>query len=664
MGDNNVNGKNFFGNLLSTVNQVSSTVAQTSEQLLNSFNKTSEMPGLLGELQKIANNLNEITQLSNNQLSEEVQAFVSWLRQKDKGPVEVETISAEKNPTGQPLTLVRLKETGFMAQNYLFSFAPQAAKPLTEYLLKTASENIKYSGIALLAGQWPPNRFELEKELCVIVQQDRVRLGKDSAAADYVVDWVAEYSKTSKFEKRELIDSKGSELAQQQTRRTDLLFSGRHDALTSIASKVLATGAGKAGQPGAEAAWIFSVTGSGGVGKSYLLQQIESLYGPRLLCGLVDHESLSQIELEAQGEASLVKLISTLAYKLKSNGLSLSRFENAHKDYLVMQSRKVASKTEDSSAVNATKSFTKALGGTDAKNIAKEISKHAKGFSFLKHLPGVINIGGTIAEMGFYVYDRISQEEQLKNDAVVSDRALVELTNALVQDLAKFVEEERKKYYLWRRPMLAFDTYELVGPLADTWLRTVLLKNPIFQSLDPLVIVAGRLELAKLSTRWSAYQSATKVIRLEPFDAETSQTYLAKLGTTDPQTIAEWQELSGGLPLFLQLLVSTGSEEEAIRQLKDRVLEEVKPEWQTFFIEMAVPEGFTLDTVKRLLTLNRKTEDDELAQQIYQYLQQASFVEGRSVRLQYLPVVRRVLLRYGEMTSPEKLEKVKEALSR
>jgi hypothetical protein len=230
------------------------------------------------------------------------------------------------------------------------------------------------------------------------------------------------------------------------------------------------------------------------------------------------------------------------------------------------------------------------------------------------------------------------------------------LTTALVEDLTEFVEAQRKKYYLWRRPVIVLDTYELIGALADQWLRTAFLNNLQVEQLEPVIIVSGRYDIFRLNSRWTELQDKLQLIELKHFNESESLAYLKKLSVSDPERAKNLYELTNGLPLFLSLASKMSSEEAATRVLYERILEEVDTQWHQLFTDMAVPDGFNLDTVEKVLG------NKEAARAGYTQLSEATFVEGRAGVLHYLPGVRRVLLRYGELESPARVQEVKAKL--
>lgn len=619
-----------IGNVAGQTGAVFGNVAeQTLHSIGNVADKASRKAGLLFA-DKIKNG--EIAPFSASELA---QAFAEWLGQESKGQVEFEPLAPE---TGQ--FVVKFKAAGLVGKNYRFVFVPSADETLTSQLSATE----KQAALVMLAGEWPIARFSLEKELSLFIWQDGVRLGKDGSAAEYLADWLV--NRTGyQFEKKDLIDDNSK--APVKSRET-AFFIGRDEIADSIGRAILGGGSAERMQP-----WIFSIWGEGGLGKSYLLQRTQQLFGPRLLYAQVDHQN------PEDSEEDFMRLISSIANKLRENGCPTPHFDRSNKQLLAAQQRAagIADNTSTISAADVSKNVGKLLGSTTTKKLANKLIKNPKMAKFFNPAMLANVLLGEAGAVGVNIFEQIRKEQQAKNDAVLNSRPIQELTEALIEDLQDFVEEQRKKYYLWRRPVLVFDTYELIGPLADQWLRTVFLKNPIVQALEPAILIAGRYELLRFNSRWSEYQSGMEVIKLDNFSRAQAKIYLEKLGVKDPARIEQIYELTGGLPLFLSLVAKLSSEEAAIRVLNERILEEIEPEWQNTFIEMAVPDGFNLDTVQQVI------DDKEKATAVFERLSEATFVEGRGGLLHYLPVVRHVLLRYGELKSPEQMAAVRKRLA-
>lgn len=251
----------------------------------------------------------------------------------------------------------------------------------------------------------------------------------------------------------------------------------------------------------------------------------------------------------------------------------------------------------------------------------------------------------TVAEAGWQAVEAVAGEVQAETDALAANSWVRRLTAALVEDLAAFVTRQRKSYYLWRRPVLVLDSYELLALLADTWLRTVLLANPAFQALRPLVVLASRHDLLRMNSRWSEYQGAVEQIPLAPFDVSEATRFLELLGQTEIEGLVE---LTGGSPLFLSLVARSSSRELAVRTLVERILEEVEPAWRDLVLDMALPEEVNLDQLTRL--------HPDLAEprRALERLLKLTFLVAREGRWGYAPAVRTAFLAYLELESPQR----------
>jgi len=161
--------------------------------------------------------------------------------------------------------------------------------------------------------------------------------------------------------------------------------------------------------------------------------------------------------------------------------------------------------------------------------------------------------------------------------------------------------------------------------------------------LEPVVLVAGRFELLTYDSRWSEFQGSLRSFRLQPFNYNETAEYLYKLGITEPRRVANLYELTGGLPLFLHLAANLNSEATIIKVLAERLLEEVDPDWRAGFLEMAVPDGFNLETVRKY------TNPKSQAEPFFDVLRAASFSEYRGGMWHFLGPVRQTFLRYREM---------------
>ena len=602
---------NMFGQAGAAAGNLAGTTFQT---LTNAVGSGGQMAGLV-----LAGKLSR-GQVPNYGYAELARLFEEWLRKQKRGEVSRSPTQVEEIE----IYLVRMKESGFLSGSYLFVFAPTNSAALNAFVSAEKARTKDHNGIALVIEQWDTGQSSLAKDLNCFVWCAGVRLGKDGAAPDYVSAWLVDLT-GSQFKKRDLIEENPK---QPHTPRSDATFTGRGDILSAIASSVLSTDLSGQGLP-----WLFSVSSVGGAGKSYLLNQIQQNYAPRLISARLDHVDYG----EANGD--LISLLGILASKFRNTGCPTPAFDKLFRQ--ITQSTEEDEKKKQK--LDVAREVGRVVSGAAARKVALQLSKTFNKLWFVKHVPGFIGVGATLLEMGIGLFGQLTQEQQAEIDTLLTSMPVQDLTQALIGDMNKFVAQQREKYYLWRRPLLVFDTYEQASPVVDQWLRTLLLANPAFRVLEPVVLIAGRFELLTYDSRWSDFQSGLRNFHLQPFDFNETSEYLHKQGITDPRRIANLYELTGGLPLFLHLAANLTSESTIIKVLAERMLEEVAPEWHNAFLEMAVPDGFNLETARRFT--NPKTQ----AEPFFEALVQASFVEYRGNLWHFLAPVRQIFLRYREM---------------
>jgi len=493
-------------------------------------------------------------------------------------------------------------EPGLLARRFVFVFAPgpdRWGRPPVE----------PPGQVAYVVTSWPPGLFEVDPSQSVFVWNRGFRLGPRSAAADYISLWMKEWLGFV-FDSRELVDK-------DRGPRPKGIFVGRSQELGRLAEILDDTGTDRR--------WIVSLTAHGGTGKSYFLERFERRFQNRMLYAQIDHQNV-----EARGEplATLAGLIHALSQRLASGGCAMTHFEKLYAQF--MRTLKPESSRPESGLLGL-------------------LRKAVRSGS------GLLPVFGA-AEAGLKFLDSISEEARREAEALASNRWIQRLTEAMVEDLEPFVKRQRTHFLLWRRPVIVLDTYEVLGMIADTWLRVCLLKNPDFQALQPLVVISGRYHLMNVDTRWSELQEAMLQMKLGPMDEQESRQYLAELGAS-PEQIEGVLPLTGGMPLFISLVAHSPSSDAAVRLLTGRVLEEVDPELRPRFMEAAVAEGFNRDVLARLLD-----PGSDIAA-IYERLSGCTFVESRQGLWHFAPLVRSLLLQSLELDSPDRLKEIRARLN-
>jgi hypothetical protein len=153
---------NLAGNTFKTLTHMADSTGKT---LINAVGSTGQMAGLVfaGKLGR--------GQVPNYNFTELAQLFEVWLRQQKRGQVSAFTAQFEQ----EAVYLVRLKESGFLAGDYLFCFTGTNSEALGDFLAAQQAPSKGYTGRALVIEQWDVRRSSLEKDLSCFVWRDGVR---------------------------------------------------------------------------------------------------------------------------------------------------------------------------------------------------------------------------------------------------------------------------------------------------------------------------------------------------------------------------------------------------------------------------------------------------------------------------------------------------------
>jgi len=522
-------------------------------------------------------------------------SFLNWLHRRSKGQAERKGTTVELVDGQDGRQEVVLQEPGILGQTYPFVFLAQADGQFLR-------------GVVYMVLEWPPGRSELAEDVTLFVWNDGVRLGPGGAAADYISLWLVD-ELGFRFESLELCESgKG------KSTLSNRLYVGREDELSHLVELASRP------NPAPTDPWIVSLTGLGGNGKSYFLRQFQQRLSKRVLFALVDHQNCEGCEQSL--EQGLISLLQSLALGFTSDGCPTPNFDRLY-------TRKMRIPPE-----------------SNLKGYVRKAVDFGAGKNPLMSL----------ASTGWQAVDTVSEEIQAEADALASNSWVRRLTAALVSDLQHWTTQQRKHYYLWRRPVIVLDTYELLAVLADNWLRVVLLGSPEFIALRPLVILASRHDLLRVNSRWSEFQGSLDTVVLRPFNLDETRRFL-ELNRGEVEQAQELLELTGGHPLFLSLVASSKSREMAIRTLVERLLEEVEASSRDLVLDMAVPEEFNLDLVGRL--------HPDLAEprRAFERLLRLTFAEAHGGKWRYAPSIRQVFLTYLRLESPERLQRLQERVS-
>lgn len=518
-------------------------------------------------------------------------SFSQWLERRHKGQVDRKGSSLELTSGQEARQEVWLREPGILGQTYRFVFLPRADGQLEK-------------GVVYVALSWPPERQELSPGVSLFIWEDGVQLGAAGAAADYLSMWLVD-ELGFRFEALDLCEPGRPRSA------LNRLYVGREPELARLTELACRP------DPGPEQPWLVCLTGLGGSGKSYFLRQLKQRLSRRVLFAMVDHQNCEGCDQSL--EQGLISLLQSLALSLNGDGCPTPHFDRLY-------IRKV--RTPEDSGVS---------------RYVRKAVEFGAGRNPLMSL----------ANAGWQAVDSVAEELQAEADALASNSWVRRLTAELLVDLAEWTRQQRKRYYLWRRPVLVLDTYELLSILADTWLRVVWLGSPQLAEIQPLLILAGRHDLLRVNSRWSEFQGILTTLPLRPFSVEETRRFL-ELHRGDPAQAESLLELTGGHPLFLSLVAGSASREMAVKTLVERLLEEVEAGYRDLVLDMAVPAEFNLDLVSQL---HPELEEPRRA---FERLLKLTFAEAEAGKWRYSSSVRSIFLAYLALESPERLERLKQ----
>ncbi|MGI5376155.1 tetratricopeptide repeat protein [Streptomyces sp. CA-251387] len=200
--------------------------------------------------------------------------------------------------------------------------------------------------------------------------------------------------------------------------------------------------------------------------------------------------------------------------------------------------------------------------------------------------------------------------------------------------------------------VLFFDTYERTGPFLDGWLHTVMTSQrygPLPATL--VVVTAGQLPFD--SVRWGGFGDFMTDLPLQPFTEPEARDLLAGKGVVAEPVVSEVLRLTGGLPVLVSTLAESRPADPAdvgdpSATAVERFLKwEADPVRRSVALACALPRRLDAD-VFRAVVEPADAEPDGL----YTWLRDLPFVSERGGRVRYHDVVRAQMLRLQRQQAP------------
>ncbi|MFG2794276.1 tetratricopeptide repeat protein [Streptomyces sp. NPDC048419] len=386
-------------------------------------------------------------------------------------------------------------------------------------------------------------------------------------------------------------------------------------------------------EPGNEAFdYLFHVHGQAGVGKTSLVRQWD--HAARELGA-----ATTRLDDDVH---SVVEAMEAISAQLRHQGAPLKGFEKLLATY---QQRRHEAEAPLPGGVDGAGGGA-GYGSAPAASPAATVAAQA-GLAGLGLLPGLGPIAGAmdpqqLAQSADRVRVALSARLRSHSDIQLVMSPVKVLTPVFLEDLAEVAE---------RRPwvVLFFDVYERTAPVLDEWLRDVLVGED-YPGL-PMNVLAVLCGQGRLDARWwGDHLDLVAEVPLAVFTEDEARQLLARRGVTDEEVVRVVLELTGRLPVLVDMLALRGPQDPAevtdpSETAVDRFLRRVEePDQQEAALVCALPLQLDEDVYRAVVPA--------AAVDHYNWLRSLPFVTYQAGRCRYHDVVRDPMLRLQRTQSP------------
>lgn len=239
--------------------------------------------------------------------------------------------------------------------------------------------------------------------------------------------------------------------------------------------------------------------------------------------------------------------------------------------------------------------------------------------------------------------------------------------NALVSDLSGALAGKRTQ---WPnrgtripeldRLLLVIDDYEAIGTTLGDFLISSLIPRLAEAPFATMLIIAGRDHLEATNPGWGQHckRYLTEPIQLQPFDSETAAQMMAAYGVPEGRRAAIY-ELTQGFPLLLSLAIEEASTDTAsalfLKSFFDRTTRWMSSEEREWFTRVCFLDEVNEDTLHRVFP-----DDDIRAVQDW-FEAEASVRDPSASAFRVRPLIREKVLSYIEIRSPQRHRELRES---
>ncbi|MGX1369340.1 tetratricopeptide (TPR) repeat protein [Streptomyces canus] len=200
--------------------------------------------------------------------------------------------------------------------------------------------------------------------------------------------------------------------------------------------------------------------------------------------------------------------------------------------------------------------------------------------------------------------------------------------------------------------VLFFDTYERTGPFLDGWLHEMMTGDR-HGTLPATVVAVAAGQRPFDTARWGAFADFMTDLPLGPFTEAEARGLLAGKGVVSEPVVAEVLRLTGGLPVLVSTLAEQRPTDpddvgDPSATAVERFLKwEQDPVRRSAALACALPRHLDMDVFRAAVDC----PDDE-ADALFAWLRALPFVVDRGDRLRYHDLVREAMLRMQRARSP------------
>ncbi|MGW2785030.1 tetratricopeptide repeat protein [Streptomyces populi] len=378
--------------------------------------------------------------------------------------------------------------------------------------------------------------------------------------------------------------------------------------------------------------FLFHVHGDAGVGKSFLLREMEQLAAEQgALTAYVDENA-----------TGLPEAMEAMSRQFAAQG---NRFKELDRLLTAYRERRHEAQTAVLAPQDAERAGPSAAGLTLAR----------AGLLGLGMVPGVGALAGImdlaqLAQGADWLHARVSARLRSQEDVrlVLAPQAV--LTPVLVAELS-----EAAPAVPWI--VLFLDTYERTGPFLDGWLHTMMTTRE-YGVLPATVVVVTAGQRPLDTARWGGFGDFVTDLPLGPFTETEARGLLAGKGVVSEPVVAEVLRLTGGLPLLVSTLAEQrpadpGDVGDPSATAVERFLKwEPDPLHRAVALACALPRSLDLDVFRAAVERADEEHADDESGALFDWLRALPFVDGRGDRVRYHDLVREAMLRLQRRHSP------------